>query len=272
MSRLPKIPTASGIPSSGLPSPAAKRRPSTGTTGNSALVLTPEQEELLQAAMEKYNPTPAVELNENNQTNSSNIQTNPTPVMRKPGRRQSVSKMTRPTLPPLTEKSAVKHSTIQSTPHTVSSKLSSPLQRSLSSQNQNFSTSNLSSPLQRSLSSQNQNSNLSPPLQRSLSSQNQNSSVSNLSSPLQRSPSGQNQNSLALNPAHQRLQVMAATQQRPASPSLSLFSVGERVTVESMNISGTLRFLGPIENKSGTWAGIEMDVPGTGKNDGSANG
>src|SRR4051794_9455166 len=133
MSKLPKLPTASGIPSSGLPSPGGKRRPSTGTTGKSTLLLTPEQEELLQAAMEKYNPTAAGELNENNQTSSNNSQINSTPVtnsqsispLRKP-RRQSVSKMTRPTLPPLTEKSAAKqHSTIQSTPHIVSSKLSS---------------------------------------------------------------------------------------------------------------------------------------------------
>lgn len=243
MSRLPKLPTVSGIPSSGLPSPAAKRRPSTGTTGKSTLALTPEQEALLQAAMEKYNPTPVTESNENNQTSSistlGNSQANSshsTPATnntnnqsnRKLGKKTSFTKMTRPTLPPLTEKSAAikQNSTIQQTPHTMSSKLN----------NSGLPASNLSSPLQRSLSGQN----------------------STLSS--------------ASNPAHQRLQAMAASQQRPASPSLSLYSIGERVTVESMNISGTLRFLGPIDNKSGTWAGIEVDVPGTGKNDGSAFG
>ncbi|CAB4393162.1 unnamed protein product [Rhizophagus irregularis] len=243
MSRLPKLPTVSGIPSSGLPSPAAKRRPSTGTTGKSTLALTPEQEALLQAAMEKYNPTPATESNENNQTSSistlGNSQANSshsTPATnntnnqsnRKLGKKTSFTRMTRPTLPPLTEKSAAikQNSTIQQTPHTMSSKLN----------NSGLPASNLSSPLQRSLSGQN----------------------STLSS--------------ASNPTHQRLQAMAASQQRPASPSLSLYSIGERVTVESMNISGTLRFLGPIDNKSGTWAGIEVDVPGTGKNDGSAFG
>lgn len=248
MSKLPKLPTVSGIPSSGLPSPAAKRRPSTGTTGKSTLALTPEQEALLQAAMEKYNPTPATESNENNQTSSTltlgNSQANSSPSTpatnntnnqsnRKLGKKPSFSRMTRPTLPPLTEKSAAikQNSTITiqqttSTPHTMSSKLN----------NSGLPASNLSSPLQRSLSGQN----------------------STLSSPS--------------NPVHQRLQAMAASQQRPASPSLSLYSIGERVTVESMNISGTLRFLGPIDNKSGTWAGIEVDVPGTGKNDGSAFG
>jgi hypothetical protein len=241
MSKLPKLPTVSGIPSSGLPSPAAKRRPSTGTTGKSTLALTPEQEALLQAAMEKYNPTPATDLNENSQTSSTSTLGNSlansspsTPATnntnnqsnRKLGKKPSFSRMTRPSLPPLTEKSAAikQNSTIQHTPHTMSSKFS----------NSGLSASNLSQPLQRSLSAQN----------------------STLPS--------------ASNPVHQRLQVMA--QQRPASPSLALFSIGERVTVESMNISGTLRFLGPIDNKSGTWAGIEVDVPGTGKNDGSAFG
>ncbi|GBC07060.1 hypothetical protein RclHR1_07220002 [Rhizophagus clarus] len=236
MSRLPKLPTVSGIPSSGLPPPAAKRRPSTGTTGKSTLSLTPEQEALLQAAMEKYSPTPATESNDatlnNSQANSSPSMpaTNNQPN-RKLGKKPSFPRMTRPSLPPLTEKPAAikQNSTIQqtaSTPHTMSSKLS----------NSGFPASNLSPPLQRSLSGQN-------------------STLPSTS-----------------NPVHQRLQIMAASQQRPASPSLGLFSIGERVTVESMNISGTLRFLGPIENKSGTWAGIEVDVPGTGKNDGSAFG
>lgn len=48
--------------------------------------------------------------------------------------------------------------------------------------------------------------------------------------------------------------------------------IGQRVTVESMNISGTLRFLGTTQFKAGVWAGIELDEAGTGKNDGSVAG
>ncbi|KAF9438542.1 Kinesin protein 1B [Entomortierella beljakovae] len=51
-------------------------------------------------------------------------------------------------------------------------------------------------------------------------------------------------------------------------PSLDNFEIGDRVIVESMDIVGILRFIGPTEFKSGTWAGIELDTP-TGKNDGS---
>ncbi|CAI2172357.1 16962_t:CDS:2 [Funneliformis geosporum] len=248
MSRLPKHPTNSGIPSSGLPSPGGKRRSSAGTTGKSTLnlkELTPEQESLLQAAMERYNPSATTKLNENNQSSPSstlgNIQSLPStlatnnqsnsPLKKPGGRRQSVSRMTRPTLPPLSEKSPVKQPlTMQHTSPT--SKLSS---------NYGLPPPNLSSPLQRSLSGQNQNVSGSQTL-----------------------PS-------ALNPVHQRLQVTEATQ-RPTSPSLALYSIGERVTVESMNISGTLKFLGQIDTKLGTWAGIEVDAPGTGKNDGCVNG
>ncbi|KAI7883914.1 hypothetical protein K492DRAFT_174831 [Lichtheimia hyalospora FSU 10163] len=48
--------------------------------------------------------------------------------------------------------------------------------------------------------------------------------------------------------------------------------IGQRVTVETMNISGTLRFLGTTQFKAGVWAGIELDDTGTGKNDGSVAG
>jgi hypothetical protein len=48
--------------------------------------------------------------------------------------------------------------------------------------------------------------------------------------------------------------------------------VGDRVLVDSKQIYGTLRYLGPTEFKSGKWAGIELDHEGTGKNDGSVKG
>ena len=48
--------------------------------------------------------------------------------------------------------------------------------------------------------------------------------------------------------------------------------VGERVAVDSMGIVGTLQFLGTTQFKEGVWAGIQLDIVGTGKNDGSVRG
>jgi dynactin complex subunit len=48
--------------------------------------------------------------------------------------------------------------------------------------------------------------------------------------------------------------------------------VGERVAVDSMGIVGTLKFLGEAEFKEGYWAGIQLDILGSGKNDGSVKG
>ncbi|CAO3587247.1 unnamed protein product [Absidia cylindrospora] len=48
--------------------------------------------------------------------------------------------------------------------------------------------------------------------------------------------------------------------------------IGDRILVEGKQLYGTLRFLGPTEFKSGIWAGLELDHPGTGKNDGSVQG
>ncbi|KAF9207024.1 hypothetical protein BGZ49_001360 [Haplosporangium sp. Z 27] len=53
--------------------------------------------------------------------------------------------------------------------------------------------------------------------------------------------------------------------------SLDGIELGDRVVVESMGLSGYLRFVGTAEFKTGLWAGIELDTP-TGKNDGSVNG
>ncbi|CAG8784038.1 2793_t:CDS:1, partial [Cetraspora pellucida] len=112
MSKLPKYPSGSSVPVSALPSAAGRRRSSTGTAQKSTTGLkglTPEQEALLQEAMEKYNPGAATKANEFNSSstsapstqsdlsfpsstipNSSNLSNN---SLRKPGaRRPSVSK------------------------------------------------------------------------------------------------------------------------------------------------------------------------------------
>lgn len=56
------------------------------------------------------------------------------------------------------------------------------------------------------------------------------------------------------------------------SPKPSFPYIGERVAVDSMGIVGTLKFLGEAEFKEGYWAGIQLDIIGSGKNDGSVKG
>lgn len=58
--------------------------------------------------------------------------------------------------------------------------------------------------------------------------------------------------------------------QRPKSNDHSLFHMGDRVTVNQS--LGTIRYIGTTEFKAGTWIGIELDILGTGKNDGSIQG
>lgn len=47
-------------------------------------------------------------------------------------------------------------------------------------------------------------------------------------------------------------------------------NIGDRVQINSMY--GIIRFIGTTKFKSGTWAGIELDCVGLGKNDGSVEG
>ncbi|KAF9913371.1 CAP-GLY domain-containing linker protein 1 [Linnemannia zychae] len=54
-------------------------------------------------------------------------------------------------------------------------------------------------------------------------------------------------------------------------PALEGIELGDRVAVESMGLTGYLRFIGPAQFKTGIWAGIELDTP-TGKNDGTVAG
>ncbi|KAH7339354.1 CAP Gly-rich domain-containing protein, partial [Rhizoctonia solani] len=52
------------------------------------------------------------------------------------------------------------------------------------------------------------------------------------------------------------------------------FEVGDAVRIESLSMEGTLRFMGEIDGKNGTWAGVELSstYAGKGKNDGSVAG
>lgn len=48
---------------------------------------------------------------------------------------------------------------------------------------------------------------------------------------------------------------------------------GQRVTIPSLeNATGILRYVGQVDKKTGIWAGIELDIQGQGKNDGSVQG
>ncbi|KAJ1889998.1 hypothetical protein LPJ66_007726 [Kickxella alabastrina] len=47
---------------------------------------------------------------------------------------------------------------------------------------------------------------------------------------------------------------------------------GDPVFIPLQGLQGRLRYLGPIDGKQGTWAGVELDEVGKGKNDGTAAG
>ncbi|KAK7437579.1 hypothetical protein VKT23_018477 [Stygiomarasmius scandens] len=51
-------------------------------------------------------------------------------------------------------------------------------------------------------------------------------------------------------------------------------TIGDLVHIESLGVEGILRYLGPVEGRKGTWAGVELvgDSVGKGKNDGSVAG
>ncbi|RKP35122.1 hypothetical protein BJ085DRAFT_39276, partial [Dimargaris cristalligena] len=62
--------------------------------------------------------------------------------------------------------------------------------------------------------------------------------------------------------------------ERPTSPAVlsQKFAVEDPITVPSMGLSGTLKFIGPAKFKPGIWAGIQLDTDGAGKNDGTVGG
>lgn len=60
--------------------------------------------------------------------------------------------------------------------------------------------------------------------------------------------------------------------QKITSPVQPQFYIGDRVAVDSMSVVGTLKFLGEADFKEGLWAGIQLDILGSGKNDGSVKG
>ncbi|KAG0092648.1 hypothetical protein BGZ93_004849 [Podila epicladia] len=76
-----------------------------------------------------------------------------------------------------------------------------------------------------------------------------------------------NKNSVASNLSTAHPPVASVSAERADS----MPQVGDRVMVESMGLTGYLRFMGTAAFKSGVWAGIELDTP-TGKNDGTVAG
>lgn len=56
-------------------------------------------------------------------------------------------------------------------------------------------------------------------------------------------------------------------------PTEDNLSLGQRVNIPSLSVSGTVRFFGETKfMNGGNWVGIELDIKGTGKNDGSIQG
>ncbi|KAG0378443.1 hypothetical protein BGX24_003844 [Mortierella sp. AD032] len=81
-------------------------------------------------------------------------------------------------------------------------------------------------------------------------------------------PSGMTARNTAANTNGTLSTIPGSPAQNQLPPSLEL---GDRVAVESMGLTGYLRFVGPAQFKTGIWAGIELDTP-TGKNDGTVAG
>ncbi|KAF9188657.1 CAP-Gly domain-containing linker protein 4 [Haplosporangium sp. Z 767] len=99
--------------------------------------------------------------------------------------------------------------------------------------------------------------------------QSQRSSITGLSSSTLLGPSAARNN---VNSHHEtNTSPLPDQSQSQLPPSLEGIELGDRVVVESMGLSGYLRFVGPTKFKAGIWAGIELDTP-TGKNDGSVGG
>lgn len=63
-------------------------------------------------------------------------------------------------------------------------------------------------------------------------------------------------------------------QQQDGGDLVANFRLGQRVTVPSLSVVGTLRFFGEtkFKDKGSIWVGIELDIKGSGKNDGSVQG
>ncbi|KAG6897401.1 hypothetical protein C0992_001907 [Termitomyces sp. T32_za158] len=80
---------------------------------------------------------------------------------------------------------------------------------------------------------------------------------------------------------HPRAKTPVQTHSRPPSRVSDVpkaaprsFEVGDNVRIESLGFEGTLRYVGPIEGKQGTWAGVQLSggFAGKGKNNGTVSG
>ena len=71
-------------------------------------------------------------------------------------------------------------------------------------------------------------------------------------------------------PASRTSDVFTRSSSRAGKP----FDIGDNVRVESLGFEGILRYMGGIDGKAGTFAGVELTggFAGKGKNDGSVNG
>lgn len=69
-------------------------------------------------------------------------------------------------------------------------------------------------------------------------------------------------------PSHSQVDVLTT----PTTPTTTMnkIAVGDKVQINSL--LGTVRYIGATDFKAGTWAGIELDTVGLGKNDGSVDG
>ncbi|CEI90169.1 hypothetical protein G6F70_007420 [Rhizopus microsporus] len=74
-------------------------------------------------------------------------------------------------------------------------------------------------------------------------------------------------------PSHSQVDTLTTpvtTTTATTTTTMNKIAVGDKVQINSL--LGTVRYIGATDFKAGTWAGIELDTVGLGKNDGSVDG